>query len=59
MCMESIMSKAHVICDNCRGANRRECQAPISLSVTQDGRIKNTSFVCCDNVVNWIEQSLI
>ena len=55
--MKITMFKAHVICDNCRGANHRECQAPISLSVTQDGRIKKTSFACCDNVLNWIEQS--
>jgi len=53
------MSKSNVICENCRSANHRECQTAISLSVSQEGRIKNTSYVCCDNVVSWIEQIVI
>lgn len=52
------MSRANVICENCRSANHRECQAAIPLSTSQEGRIRKTSFVCCDNVVSWIDQTV-
>jgi hypothetical protein len=43
------------ICENCRAGNHRECQIPIALSSTQEGKIKKTSIVCCDDATNWEE----
>jgi hypothetical protein len=53
------VAKANVICENCRAANHRECLAPLLLSITRDGRVKNSNYVCCDNVLGWVDKSII
>ena len=53
------MSKANIICENCRSGNHRECQTPVALSTSQDGRIRKNSFVCCDDVVKWVDETVV
>jgi hypothetical protein len=48
-----------IICENCRAANHRECQKPFFISSKQEGGVKTSKMVCCDDVVIWYEQSAV